>query len=63
VYFAGNMPLGGYVPSFNPNELADAMSSMVATLPQKRAAITDFNFKSWASVCDGWLEDLIAESK
>jgi glycosyltransferase involved in cell wall biosynthesis len=63
VYFAGNMPLGGYVPGFSPDELADAMSSMVATLHQKRAAITDFNFKSWASVCDGWLEDLIAESK
>jgi len=63
VYFAGNMPLGGYVPSFSPDALADAMSSMVATLPQKRAAIVDFNFKSWASVCDGWLEDLVAESK
>ena len=63
VYFAGNMPLGGYVPSFSPDVLADAMSSMVATLPEKRAAIVDFNFKSWASVCDGWLEDLVAESK
>jgi glycosyltransferase involved in cell wall biosynthesis len=63
VYFSGNMPLGAFVPSFNPADLADGMERMIRTLPEKRAAIATFNFKSWASVCDGWLGDLLAEVK
>jgi len=59
IYFAGGMPLGGYVPVFNPEKVADAMQEAVQSLPQKREAIKNFPFKSWSRVCDGLLEDLL----
>jgi glycosyltransferase involved in cell wall biosynthesis len=60
VYFAGGMPLGGHVPVFNPEKVANAMEQAVQTLSEKRDAIRNYPFKSWSRVCDGLLEDLLA---
>jgi len=59
VYFAGGMPLGSYVPVFNPEKVADAMEDAIQSLPQKREAIKNYPFKSWSRVCDGLLEDVL----
>lgn len=58
IYFSAAMPLGHSAPTFRVDDIADAMIETVKTLPMKRAAIKNFAFKSWSSVCDGWLEDL-----
>lgn len=60
VYFAGGMPLGGHVPVFHPEKVADAMEQVVQSLPEKREAIKNYPFKSWSRVCDSLLEDLIS---
>jgi len=63
VYFAGNMPLGFYTPSFVTSDVTNAMDRMCTTLSNRRDAISNYNFKSWASTCDGWLEDVLTEVK
>jgi len=60
IYFAGGMPLGGHVPVFHPEKVADAMEQVVQSLPEKREAIKNYPFKSWSRVCDSLLEDLIS---
>ena len=60
-YFAGSMPLGLYAPSFSSDEIASAMNHMIETITEKRKAVSDYQFKSWASVCDQWLEDVLTE--
>lgn len=60
VYFSGNMPLGLYSMSFSPEDVTKAMENMIEKLPERCAAVNKYNFKSWATVCDGWLEDVIA---
>jgi len=59
VYFAGGMPLGSYVPVFNPEKVADAMEAATQSLSEKREAIKNYPFKSWSRVCDALLEDLL----
>jgi glycosyltransferase involved in cell wall biosynthesis len=58
-YFAGNMPHGGWFPTFSIEDVATAMRKSVETLPEKREAVMNYSFKSWATVCDRWLEDLL----
>jgi glycosyltransferase involved in cell wall biosynthesis len=60
VYFSGAMPLGGWAPSFTADSVADAMKTAVETLPQLRAGVKSYKFKTWTQVCDGWLEDLLS---
>jgi glycosyltransferase involved in cell wall biosynthesis len=60
VYFAGSMPLGGWAPSFSPDDVASAMKTAVETLPERRAAVKAYPFKTWTQICDGWLEDLLS---
>jgi glycosyltransferase involved in cell wall biosynthesis len=59
VYFAGSMPLGGWAPSFSVEAVAAAMLKAVETLPELRAKVKTYPFKTWTQVCDGWLEDLL----
>ena len=60
MYFPAVMPLGHSAPTFRVKDVADAMLDTVKTLPMRRAAIKNYGFKSWSTVCDGWLEDLHA---
>jgi glycosyltransferase involved in cell wall biosynthesis len=58
-YFPGNMPHGCWYPNFSSDETASAMMSSIQTLQDKRKAVLEYQFKSWATVCDGWLEDVL----
>jgi glycosyltransferase involved in cell wall biosynthesis len=60
MYFPAAMPLGHSAPTFRVKDIADAMLETVNTLSERRAAIKNYAFKSWSTVCDGWLEDLHA---
>ena len=59
-YFAGSMPLGGWAPSFSHDDVATAMKTAVDTLPELRKGVKAYSFKTWTTVCDGWLEDLLS---
>jgi glycosyltransferase involved in cell wall biosynthesis len=61
-YFPGNMPLGFWAPTFTVASVVDAMERMVKTLPEKRLAVSSYDFKSWARICDAWLEDILTEA-
>ena len=58
-YFAGGMPHGGWYPLFDPEAVSKAILDATARLPQMREAVAAYPFKSWATVCDGWLEDIL----
>ena len=58
-YFAGAMPLGGWAPTFTAESVATAMTTAIETLPNLRAKVRSYAFKTWTNVCDGWLEDLL----
>lgn len=58
-YFAGNMPHGCWYPTFSPDDVATSMMECVQTLQEKKKAVQEYQFKSWATVCDGFLEDLL----
>jgi hypothetical protein len=62
VYHAGSMPLGFWAPTFDPDVVAEHMRKVAESLPEKRKAIETYNFKSWASICDAWLEDILTLS-
>jgi glycosyltransferase involved in cell wall biosynthesis len=59
VYFSGGMVLGGWAPSFAVEEVAHAMDAVVQKLPEMRSSVGSYKFKSWAAVCDNWLEDVL----
>jgi glycosyltransferase involved in cell wall biosynthesis len=61
-YFAGGMPHGLYSPTFSVEAVADAMDRAYKTLYEKRKAVGAYQFKSWAKVCDSWLEDILTHS-
>jgi glycosyltransferase involved in cell wall biosynthesis len=61
-YFAGGMPHGGWYPTFSMDAVAEGMRSAIAGLPEMRQAVADYQFKSWANVCDAWLEDVITQA-
>lgn len=58
-YFPGSMPLGFWAPVFYSEAVATAMEAVMNDLPRYKAAAKAFSFKSWASVCDGFLEDIL----
>jgi hypothetical protein len=62
VYQAGAMPLGFWAPTFDPDYIAEAMKNTAESIPEKKKAIAAYDFKSWASVCDAWLEDVLTLS-
>ena len=59
IYFPGSMPLGFWVPNFRVDDITKAMERMIETLPEHRKAVANYPFKSWATVCDSWLEDIL----
>lgn len=63
VYFAGTMPLGFYAPSFRMEDVSAAMENMVNSLETKRKNVQSYKFKSWATVCDRFLEDVLELAK
>ncbi len=62
-YFGGGMPHGFWSPTFSANDVATAIESMIKTLPEKRKAVNAYPFKSWAKVCDAWLEDVLTATE
>jgi glycosyltransferase involved in cell wall biosynthesis len=60
MYAAGSMPLGGYFMMFNPEKVADAMESTIENIAEMRETIKNYKFKSWSSVCDTWLEEILS---
>jgi glycosyltransferase involved in cell wall biosynthesis len=59
-YFSGGMPMGGWAPIFDPDDVAAAMESAAKRLPEMREAARAHKFKTWAAVCDDWLEDVMS---
>jgi hypothetical protein len=62
-YFPGGMPHGFSSPTFAPSDVTNAMESMIITLPEKRANVRAYQFKSWATICDGFLEDVLTQAE
>jgi glycosyltransferase involved in cell wall biosynthesis len=58
-YFPGNMPHGCWYPTFSTDAVADGMMASIQTLKKKKESVQEYQFKSWATVCDGWLEDIL----
>lgn len=58
-YFGGAMPLGGWYPKFNPYDVAKAIEQAAEKQVEMCQAITKYKFKTWSSICDGLLEDLL----
>lgn len=58
-YFSGAMPLGGWCPTFNPDDVTAAMEEAITRLPEMKKNLETFKFKSWSDVCDTWLEDVL----
>ena len=62
-YFSGAMPLGLWAPSFDYKQVADAMTSAIACLPEMKSAAQNFPFKTWDEVCASWIADVKSESE
>jgi glycosyltransferase involved in cell wall biosynthesis len=61
-YFPGGMPMGGWYPLFHPDAVAKAILEAVSRLPEMRKAVSEHSFRSWATVCDSWLEDILTRA-
>uniref|UniRef100_A0A6C0J2R1 Glycosyl transferase family 1 domain-containing protein n=1 Tax=viral metagenome TaxID=1070528 RepID=A0A6C0J2R1_9ZZZZ len=61
-YMAGSMPLGLSTPVFLVDDIVEAMVNSVRCLSERRTALKSYEFKTWASICKGWLDDLHQES-
>lgn len=59
-YFPGSMPLGGWSSSAHPDAVAAGMEQTIARLPEMTAAVQSLPFKTWASICDEFLEDVLS---
>jgi glycosyltransferase involved in cell wall biosynthesis len=62
VYFPGGMPLGLYSYHFSTDSVAKSLETMIERLPEARKAVAEYPFKSWASICDDFLGDILTES-
>lgn len=58
-YLAAGMPLGFYTNLVLIKDITIAIQESVKTLETRREAIQKYPFKSWATVCDGFLEDIL----
>lgn len=61
-WFSGAMPLGSTSMVFLYQDIAAAMEKMIAALPERKAAVAAYSFKTWSQVCDSWLEDVLTEA-
>lgn len=62
MYFAGGMPFGVWAPTFSMDDVGSALERVIESLSDKKKAVQSYQFKSWASVCDGWLEDILTQA-
>ena len=62
-YFTGGMPHGFSAPTFTSADVTSAMDSMINTLSEKRVNVRTHQFKSWATICDGFLEDVLTQAE
>ena len=62
MYHPNQMPLGFFSPTFSMADVASAMERMISTLDEKKRKVSAYPFKSWATICDGFLEDLLTEA-
>ena len=58
-YFSGGMPHGLWYPTFAPEEVAEKIEYVAAHLEEMRQAATAHPFKTWSSICDEFLGDLL----
>lgn len=58
-YFSGTMPLGGWYPKFTAEDVANALDRTIQNLPKMKEAAKTYKFKTWSSVCDNFLEDVL----
>lgn len=57
-YFMGSSPQGLWYHIFNPQDVCDAIERSVLSLETQRRNAESYTFKSWESVCSGFLKDL-----
>ena len=62
-YFPGGMPHGFSAPTFANSDVTAAMESMIETLSTKKQSVRAYQFKSWATICDGFLEDVLTQAE
>ena len=62
-YFAGSMPHGAWYPTMTAEGVAAGLKTAIASLPALRASAADYQFKSWAKVCDEWLGDILTQTE
>jgi glycosyltransferase involved in cell wall biosynthesis len=62
-YFAGGMPHGLWFPTFSPDDVAKQIEHVVANLDTMKASARKHNFRSWSSICDEVLGDLLTLSE
>jgi glycosyltransferase involved in cell wall biosynthesis len=58
-YFAGGMPHGLWYPTFDPEDVAKQIEHVVSHLDTMKATATTYSFKTWATVCDSFLETVL----
>jgi glycosyltransferase involved in cell wall biosynthesis len=58
-YFAGGMAHGLWHPTYDPEEVAKNIEHVVSHLAEMKAAASCHRFKTWSSICDEFLEDLL----
>lgn len=58
-YFGGSMPLGGWIPKFRVEDVSEAMEKAIERLPEMTKTAVEYTFKTWTSICDGLLEDML----
>ena len=58
-YFAGGMPHGFWYPTYDPEEVSKKIEYVVEHLKEMKADVAKHSFKSWSSVCDEFLEDIL----
>jgi glycosyltransferase involved in cell wall biosynthesis len=61
-YFPGGMPLGGWFPTYHPDDVAKAIEQAVEKLDEMKDTARKHNFKTWSKVCDEFLEDLLTRT-
>lgn len=59
-YFPGSMPLGGWSSAAHPDAIATGMEQAIDKLPEMVPTIQSKTFKTWAGVCDEFLEDVLS---
>ena len=57
------MPLGTFGRETTAELVTQGLQAVINNLPKLREGIAEKNFPSWADVCDGFLEDLLAQAK